>query len=459
MNWLVLGAILPSFVVAWLAGFFVRAWAPRWGLVDRPGHRKVHTQPTPLGGGLAIWLGMVAPLAAGSLSLALLPRHMADLSDARAQSLKGRENAPSVREIGDPSKQKGAGRDGNMRGGASRGPGTGAEESGAVSAGEQEGGGKAANRAESQAGSNADEPGGGLPLLWGPVSELLRRHAAGMRYRLPHLWAMLGGGTVLMLLGLADDRYRLDWRLRLAVQTAVAIFVVSLGWQITLYTELRWLTGCLTVLWIVGLVNAFNMLDNMDGLSAGVASIASLVLSAAMLISPSAEDFRPQLFVAGLLLVLVGSLAGFLWHNRPPARLFMGDAGSYFVGYCVATATIMATYTRDRLPTHAVLTPLCVLAVPLYDACTVVWIRLREGRSPFEGDKSHLSHRLVELGMSKGQAVLTIYLLTATCGLGALVLNQVNEAGAWVILALVGCVLLLVGILETAGRRGRNGRV
>lgn len=457
MNWIVLGAALPSFVVAWLAGFFVRAWASRWGLVDRPGHRKVHTQPTPLGGGLAIWLGVVAPLAAGSLSLALLPRHMATRSDARAQSLGGRENGTRVSDLREAAKQNGGGRDINIHDAAPGGSSTATEGNSAVSGGEREGAGEAANGTDSQAGLKGATPRPGLALLWGPMGELLRRHGAGMRYRMPDLWALLGGGTVLMLLGLADDCYRLDWRLRLAVQTAVAIVVVSLGWQITLYTELRWLTGGLTVLWIVGLVNAFNMLDNMDGLSAGVASIASLLLAAALLISPSAQDFRPQLFVAGLLLVLVGSLVGFLWHNRPPARLFMGDAGSYFVGYCVATATIMATYTRDRLPTHAVLTPLCVLAVPLYDACTVVWIRLREGRSPFEGDKSHLSHRLVELGMSKGEAVLTIYLLTATCGLSALVLNQVNEAGAWVILALVGCVLLLVGILETFGRRGRNG--
>ncbi len=457
MSWLVLGAVLPSFLVAWLAGFFVRAWAPRWGFVDRPGHRKVHTLPTPLGGGLAIWLGVVAPLAAGSLLLTLLPRHMANWSDSGARGLSGQQGHPRDANTRNVVKRNGHTQDRKILHAPARGSDTAGQGNSAVSAGARGGSGESASWADSQARLDAAEPSGGLGLLWGPVRELVRRHAAGMRYRMPHLWALLGGGTVLMLLGLADDRYRLDWRLRLAVQTAVAIFVVSLGWQITLYTELRWLTAGLTVLWIVGLVNAFNMLDNMDGLSAGVASIASLLLAAALLISPSAHDFRPQLFVAGLLLVLVGSLAGFLWHNRPPARLFMGDAGSYFVGYCVATATIMATYTRDRLPTHAVLTPLCVLAVPLYDACTVVWIRLREGRSPFEGDKSHLSHRLVELGMSKVQAVLTIYLLTATCGLGALVFNQVNEAGAWVILALVGCVLLLVGILETAGRRGRNG--
>jgi UDP-GlcNAc:undecaprenyl-phosphate GlcNAc-1-phosphate transferase len=452
MSRLVLAAALPSFIVAWLTGFLVRRWAPRWGLIDRPGHRKVHTQPTPLGGGLAIWLGVVVPLAVGSVALLVSSGpHSSGVSRGSSgvrsgAAAAGSANSPAVVSVGGATQQAVA-----ADSGAAAAPdgAPGREGPHRRPDGRIEGRGRSS---ESPRAAGAE----GLAWLWQPLRQLLREHAAGLRYRLPQLWALLGGGTVLMLLGLADDRYRLDWRLRLAVQTVVAIFLVSLGWQITLYSEARWLTAGLTVLWIVGLVNAFNMLDNMDGLSAGVAAIASILLVAALLISP-AEDFRPQLFVAGLLLVLLGALAGFLWHNRPPARLFMGDAGSYFVGYCVAAATIMATYTRDRLPTHAILTPLCVLAVPLYDACTVVCIRLRERRSPFEGDKSHLSHRLVELGMSKGQAVLTIYLLTATCGLGALVLNQVNEAGAWVILTLVGCVLLLVGILETSGRRGRNG--
>ena len=104
----------------------------------------------------------------------------------------------------------------------------------------------------------------------------------------------------------------------------------------------------------------------------------------------------------------------------------------------------MATYAGGDLPRHAILAPICVLAVPLYDLVTVVAIRLRQGRSPFQADKSHFSHRLVELGLSKTQAVLTIYLLTATCGLGALLLHEVDQVGAVLIVLLVGCVLLLI---------------
>lgn len=366
MIWLIVGALLPSMVVCWAAAWAVRRWSPWLGLVDRPGQRKVHTEAMPTGGGLAIWLGVVAPLAVGQLALWIL-----------------------------------------------------------------------AGRADWVA---------WLPAFVAP-------HLSGLIEQSGKLWSMMAGGTVLVILGLVDDRRGLDWRLRIAVQTAVALVMVMLGWRLSLFLDVPWLTFALSVLWIVGLVNSFNMLDNMDGLSAGTAAIAAAMLGAVMLMVPDPQTSQPQLFVGGFLLVVVGSLVGFLWHNRPPARLFMGDAGSYLVGYLLAMGTLSATFAGDNLPRHAILAPLCVLAVPLYDTATVVLIRLRAGRSPFEGDKSHFSHRLVELGMSKTQAVLTIYLATATCGLGALLLHQVNGTGACVVLLMVACVLLLVGILETTPRR------
>jgi UDP-GlcNAc:undecaprenyl-phosphate GlcNAc-1-phosphate transferase len=191
------------------------------------------------------------------------------------------------------------------------------------------------------------------------------------------------------------------------------------------------------------------------------------MLAAAALLTPRPDNHQPQLFVAGFLLLFVGSLLGFLWHNRPPARLFMGDAGSYLIGYLLAMATLTATFAGGELQTGApgasasgfpgALAPLCVLAVPIYDTASVVLIRLRQGRSPFVGDKSHFSHRLVKLGMTKPQAVLTIYLATATCGLGALLLHQVNSIGAILVLLLVACTLLLVAVLENAGRSNKRG--
>ena len=302
--WLVLGATAPSFLLAWSLTFVVRRWAPGWGLVDRPGARKVHTTPTPLGGGLAIGLAVLGTFFLGQALLWCLAW------------------LPSTREF---------------------------------------------------------------------VPEFAREFIPGIRYRSVDLWLLLLGGSVLMILGLLDDRFGLDWRVRLAVQLLVAFTcVVTQGWRLTAFIDVPrvgWAISVgLSVLWITAMVNSFNMLDNMDALSAGVAVVAAGILAAVMLIAPDPTTQRPQLFVAGLLLVLTGALLGFLWHNRPPARIFMGDAGSYFVGFVIAVATLLATYASYQSTTpHAILAPLCVMAVPLYDMTTVIWIRLRERAQPLRG--------------------------------------------------------------------------
>ncbi len=376
MSGFILSTTLPSFAIALLIGFVIRKLAPRFGLIDQPGHRKVHITPIPLGGGLAIWAGVVLPLGIGLILLRI---------------------------------------------------------------------------------GSLDEIAAMLPRA-DDVRHLLQVHAAGLSQQSGNLVFLLGCGTLLLLLGLVDDRRGLDWRLRVVVQSAVAAAVVfGKGWNLTVFVDLPLLTNLISLFWIVGLVNSFNMLDNMDGLSAGVAAIAAAIFAAVLLVAPDPENNGPQFFVAGFLLVLVGSLVGFLWHNRPPARLFMGDAGSYLVGFLIAVTTMLATFTGGSLPKHAILAPLCVLAVPLYDTISVVWIRLRAGRSPFEGDKNHFSHRLVELGLTKTQAVLTIYLTTAACGLSALVLHEVNTAGAVTIVLSIACLLAVIAILEsTASKKTGN---
>jgi len=301
-----------------------------------------------------------------------------------------------------------------------------------------------------------------LLVRWGwltasSLPEIARVHLPGFAEQWPRLAMLLGAATIVMLVGLADDMRGLPWQWRLGLQLVVALVMVWQGWQVTLFLPAPILTGLLSALWFVGLSNSFNMLDNMDGLSAGVAAIASLTLAGVMLLASDPATHAPQLFVGGFLLVLFGALAGFLVHNHPPARLFMGDAGSTLIGFCLAAATIAATFAGGTLPRHAILAPLCVMAVPLYDTVSVVAIRMREGRSPFYGDRSHMSHRLVEMGLTKTQTVWTIYLLTATTGLAALLLHQVDGTGAVLIAILVGCVIAVVSILEFAGR-GREGR-
>lgn len=365
----VAGSVLPSLIVALVATYVVRKCAAAWGLIDLPGERKVHTTPTPRGGGLAIWLGVVGTFAAAQFVLVLAAK---------------------------------------------------------------------------------------LPALQALVPEFARPHLAGLWAQSGKLWILLGGGTALAFLGLLDDRGGLSWQLRLLVEFVVAGVCVWLvpNLRLTAFLPFPLLTEALSVLWIVALINAFNMLDNMDGLSAGVAAIAASMLAAVMLLAPDPETRGPQLFVAGLLLVVVGALLGFLWHNRPPAKIFMGDSGAYFIGFMIAAATLLASYTgyHGEKP-HAILAPALVMAVPLYDMTTVILIRLLAGQSPFKADKNHFSHRLVDLGLTKPQAVLTVYLTTATCGLGALLLHRVDRIGAVLIMLLIGCVLWLIGILETTARR------
>jgi len=281
---------------------------------------------------------------------------------------------------------------------------------------------------------------------------------AGLRELIPGLWSKIGsiwllliGGSVVAILGLADDRYGLDWRVRLAVEFAVAAMVVyGLKLQLTAYIDLPWLTPILSVFWIVMLINSFNMLDNMDALSAGVAAIVSGMLALMLLTTSEPSQAGPQWFVAVMVLALFGGLLGFLRHNWPPATIFMGDSGSYFVGYWIGVTTLLSTYSgaSGQAP-HAVFAPLCLLAIPIYDTFSVIAIRLREGRSPFQADKKHFSHRLVELGMTKKQAVGTIYLATLTCSLGALLLPRTDWVGAGIVLLIVFAMLALIALFES----------
>ncbi len=297
-----------------------------------------------------------------------------------------------------------------------------------------------------------------LLLSFAPATRLLPEelaaHVAGATARSGELWAIIGWGTLIAAMGLIDDLKNLPWAPRLAVQLMAAIGLVSMGVRATLFVSAPWVGVILTLLWILVLTNSFNFLDNMDGLTSGIGVITA-VLFAMMMLTGTSE---PRWFVAAFLLILAGALAGFLCHNWPPAKIFMGDAGSCFVGLLIACMTVLGTfYEYNETPKHVIFAPLCVLAIPLYDFCSVMIIRLCEGRSPFHADKCHFSHRLVELGLSRRDAVLTIYLATLTTGLGGLLLYQVQGwGGALVVLALVACVLAIIAILETAARRHQN---
>ena len=334
-------SLLAAFVFSLACVPLVRAIAPFLGLVDHPGHRKVHSNPTPMGGGIAVALGIVFPI----LLILLLP-------DSELQRLMGLK------------------------------------------------------------------------------SMLAKLRSDENQFR--QIMAILAGGAILFLVGLADDRWNLPWKFRLVAQLSVACGVTAMGVQATVFVSQPWIGFMITVLWIVVLTNAMNFLDNMDALSAGIGLIACLLFAGILLTLVPIPNWA----VAFGLLITAGSLGGFLIWNRPPASIFMGDSGSNLVGFLLATLTVSGTFYQSGGSRHVILAPLCVLAVPLYDFCTVILIRLKHGRSPFRGDKSHFSHRLVDVGLKPAHAVLTIHLATLMTGLGGLLLYKVPDwTGALLVVA------------------------
>ncbi len=283
-------------------------------------------------------------------------------------------------------------------------------------------------------------------LRW--LSPQIERHAEGFIDKLPELLIVLAAAFSLHLLGLWDDKRRLGPSVKLAVQFLVAFAAAALAdIRVEMFIENKLITTALSMVWIVLMINVFNFLDNMDGLSAGIAAIAAAVLMTAA--------FRSgQVFVGAMGLVFFGALLGFLAFNFPPATIFMGDAGSMVVGFFVALLTLRTTYYDPALdtPLYAVLMPAVVMAVPLYDFVTVTFLRLKQGKSPLVGDTQHFSHRLKRRGLSDRQVAVTLYLATLCTGLGGIILQQVAAAAAAIVFAQTVMMLVIVAILENTQR-------
>jgi UDP-GlcNAc:undecaprenyl-phosphate GlcNAc-1-phosphate transferase len=261
----------------------------------------------------------------------------------------------------------------------------------------------------------------------------------------PKLLVIVVGGGLMVALGMYDDKYELSARKKFVAQIVIALLVACAGVRLTIFIHNTFVSYALTVLWIVTITNAMNFLDNMDGLCAGVGLICAALFG---LIAGIQHEF----FVCLLAVALTGALIGFLPHNFKPASIFLGDAGSHFVGYMLAVLPICVTFYRPGTPTLLpVLIPLLVLAVPLFDLVMVMWIRLRRGQPVYQGDVNHLSHRLVRLGLPQSWAVTLIYLITLTLGLGATILLWSEMTAALVVIVQALCILAIVTLLERLG--------
>jgi UDP-GlcNAc:undecaprenyl-phosphate GlcNAc-1-phosphate transferase len=290
-------------------------------------------------------------------------------------------------------------------------------------------------------------PGEWIAARFGDTS---RVYAGGVALRVVPALIILLGAVCVHVLGLIDDVRPQGATLKLVAVLVVALVVTTFG-RVRIGQALLGDGGAiaLTTVWFVVVINAFNFLDNMDGLSAGVAWICIAFLTICGLMAG-------QVIVPALGCVFLGAIGGFLVFNFPPARIFMGDAGSLVLGYNIAVLSVLTTYFesgRTGAEPYALAMPLVILAVPLYDFASVMVIRLAEGRNPMKGDQRHFSHRLVDHGLSRRFAVLTIYLATATTGLAATLLPGASLRTTITVALIVLMVLSIVAILEAPPRR------
>lgn len=265
---------------------------------------------------------------------------------------------------------------------------------------------------------------------------------------------LLGGGGF-FLIGLADDLLSLSAMDRLQMQCVVATVVWWFGIRIEMFSLpgltpvlLTWLSLPLTILWLAGVVNAFNWMDGLDGLAAGVAGIGTCAIVVIGMVTR-----QPTEAVVGA--ALLGSLLGFLYYNVHPAKIFMGDGGSYFVGFMLASLCVVESQSLVTLSEYplASLLPLAILALPLGDMCGVILTRLFQGISPFEADNRHLHHRLMRMGFSHPVTVWVMYGLAAIAAGLSLVMMQVVGLWLWLcgLVALGAVVAGQMWLMQRAG--------
>lgn len=267
------------------------------------------------------------------------------------------------------------------------------------------------------------------------------------------LYGTLAGAAIIAVMGVIDDCKNLPAKLKFVIQIIAALVVVFAGdIKIDVFTNPNflsdnpywvlpeWLSVTLTVIWIVFITNAVNFIDGLDGLAAGVSAIMSISL---VFISIRVGEYS----IAILGIALMGSCFGFLPFNFNPAKIFMGDTGSTFLGFMLATLSIQGVFKSYAVISFAV--PLLILGLPLFDALFAMIRRILRGQSPMTADRGHLHHRLVDMGFSQKQTVFILYAISGVLGITAVLLA---ESGVLRALLLVICVLILLLIGSMLGK-------
>lgn len=272
---------------------------------------------------------------------------------------------------------------------------------------------------------------GGLAIFFGFILSVLVFQPLTAELR-----GMLLGAVVIVILGILDDIFALPALPKFFVQIGAALIAVLHGNRIDFlsnpnvfsknpFWELGWLAIPITVFWIVGITNAVNLIDGLDGLACGVSTISSMTM---LVIALSVAE--PD--VAVLMAALSGACIGFLPYNLNPAKIFMGDTGSTFLGFVLAVVSIQGLFKYATIISFAV--PFLMLGLPIFDTCFAILRRVSHGQSPMKPDRGHIHHRLIDMGFTQKQAVAVLYIISAILGLSAVVLTTIGVVRAMLFL-------------------------
>ena len=267
---------------------------------------------------------------------------------------------------------------------------------------------------------------------------------------------MLLGAVIIVVLGIFDDIYSLRAMFKFVVQIIAALVAVLSGNVIETLSNPNvfsadpyWNLGILavpaTVIWIVAITNAVNLIDGLDGLACGVSTISSMTLLVIALVVSEGN-------VAILMAALAGGCIGFLPYNMNPAKIFMGDTGSTFLGYILAVVSIQGLFKFYTIISFAV--PFLMLGLPIFDTCFAILRRLARGQSPMAPDRGHIHHRLIDMGFTQKQAVAVLYVISAILGLSAVVLTTSGPVKAMLLLL----ALCFAGAISARIFLGANGK-
>ncbi|RKQ34320.1 glycosyltransferase family 4 protein [Oceanobacillus halophilus] len=267
-------------------------------------------------------------------------------------------------------------------------------------------------------------------------------------------WPMVIGATIIIITGLLDDLYNIPAKFKLLGQVIAAVVTVSGGVTIdfiTLFTDEKFEFGIfavpITIMWIVAITNAINLIDGLDGLAAGVSSIAFITITG---LAITMGDY----FIALISLIMLGSTLGFLVYNFYPAKIFMGDTGSLFLGYMISVIAVMGLYKEVTIVSLVV--PIMILAIPILDTTFAIVRRLIHKKPISAPDKDHLHHCIIRLGYTHRQTVIMIYALSSLFSIAAIVFTRSTLWGS--ILILLSLLILVELIVEVTGLISENYR-